>query len=564
MPPKSYFGYVEREADSYVNWADVGRTITNTVDEIDRVRTEKKAAIDKAYKDGLEFINNRPAGENEEANKLTMNLAYNSAENLKIQYNLLKSGKVQVKDFAAYVQNQNDNVKGFYETIGTIQESFKKRQDRMKAGASQGIEILGGEDLEKYGNIGNLEAYYNANGSLTFGLLGEPDKDGVRKVLPGVQNIMSVNQLKGAVNEEYNKYDYVKDASGFVERLGKDLMSYRTLGDRMKAGTITEIVDKTGELTAAKAAELGITDPKELERLQKVVSDYKEAETLYIEGALSEYNMSSVITEELKYKPTFDKALADKDPKTYMYAERQTNGVIKPFPTPEQEAEAKEFMRKQMRQMIDKTLNIKPYTDQAQDKTVGGRGFDEGAAKWAAGRASKQKAADKILNLKVGDVKEKEASFNYITGLKGIDQSKTSYDPINKTLTVFSSDENKINPFIYQFEDLYDNNGNLIRPKTEMSNEDFVFQLLSIAYPDLEEEYADYLSGVNKEKTENKDLPKEEFIRREKERMKRASNKLLQGNYYGFFDYFSAKNNLEKLEGRQGEGGGLNASNRKK
>ena len=85
MPPKSYFGYVEREADSYVNWADVGRTITNTVDEIDRVRTEKKAAIDAAYKEELERINNKPIGQKDDVNKWTIDMAYNAAENLKIQ-----------------------------------------------------------------------------------------------------------------------------------------------------------------------------------------------------------------------------------------------------------------------------------------------------------------------------------------------------------------------------------------------------------------------------------------------------------------------------------------------
>jgi hypothetical protein len=49
-----------------------------------------------------------------------------------------------------------------------------------------------------------------------------------------------------------------------------------------------------------------------------------------------------------------------------MYAERQGNGSIKPMPTPDQVEEAKNFMRNQMRQMIDKKLEMKPYTDQAQ------------------------------------------------------------------------------------------------------------------------------------------------------------------------------------------------------
>jgi hypothetical protein len=368
MPPKTSFGYVEREADSYVNWADVGRTITNTVDEIDRVRTEKKAAIDEAYKEGLQRINDTPQGENRVLNEFSINLGYNQAENLKIQNNLLKSGKLSPKDFAVYLQNTTDDIDSIYGTLTNAQQVFKEKQDRMKAGDNQGIEVIDAIDLEKYGNFADLQTFSNINGKLSFGVTEETIVDGqkVRKVKPGQENILSVDMLVGAMNRKYDRYDYVKDASGFVERLGESIMSYRTLGTTMKAGTITEIVDKTGELDLVKAAAYGITDPAEITRLKKVVADFKEAEGKYIDASLSEYNMSSIITEELNYEATFDKTLAEKDPKKYMYAERQSNGSIKPMPTPDQEAEAKNFMRNQMRQMIDKKLEMKTYTDQAQ------------------------------------------------------------------------------------------------------------------------------------------------------------------------------------------------------
>jgi hypothetical protein len=406
MPPKTSFGYVEREADSYINWADIGKTITNTVDEIDRVRTEKKAAIDAAYKEGLKRINDTPQGENRVLNEFSINLGYNQAENLKIQNNLLKSGKINPKDFAVYLQNTTDDINSIYGTLSSIQEVFKEKQDRMKANQNQGIEVLDAVDLEKYGNFADLQTFSNINGKLSFGVTEEAIVDGqkVRKVKPGQENILSVDMLVGAMNRKYDRYDYVTDASGFVERLGESLMAYRTLGTTMKAGTITEIVDKTGGLDAAKAAAYGITDPKEIERLQKVVTDFQDAENKYIAAALSEYNMSSIITEELNYEATFDKTLAEKDPKKYMYAERQSNGSIKPMPTPDQVKEAKEFMRNQMRQMIDKKLEIKPYTDQAQyapqpSSVQIGVGIDKEKAKqfgsiirkfWEAGDADRE------------------------------------------------------------------------------------------------------------------------------------------------------------------------------
>lgn len=362
---KSYFSYVEREADSYVNWADVGRTITNTVDEIDRTRTEKKAAIDAAYKEGLMRINEEPQGENRQLNEFAINLGYTQAEQLKIQHNLLKSGKIPVKDFAIFLQNQTDDIKSIYSTLTNVQTVFKEKQDRMKAGISQGIEVEDAIQLEKYGNLTDLQDFSNLNGKLSFGITEEVEIDGqkVRKVKPGGENILSVDKLVGSINRKYDKYDYLKDADGFITRLGDALDSYRQLGETLKAGSITQIVDKTGQLSLEKAAELNISKA-ELARLQQVVADYNAAESDYIKSALDNpYNKSSILTENLQYKATFNKEEADKDPKKYMYAEKNASGVIMPQFTPEQEKAAEEFLRKQYRQMIDKKLDIKTYTE---------------------------------------------------------------------------------------------------------------------------------------------------------------------------------------------------------
>jgi hypothetical protein len=417
MPPKTSFGYVEREADSYVNWADVGRTITNTVDEIDRVRTEKKAAIDAAYKEGLEFINDQPKGENEEVTGLTMDLAYNSAENLKIQYNLLKSGKLQTKDFAAYVQTQNDNVKGFYETVGTIQQSFKERQDRMKAEDSQDIELYAGEELEKYGKLSNLQAFYNVNGSLTFGLKGEPDKDGVRKVLPGSQNIMSVNQLKGAVDAKYDRYKYDPDLTTWVDGLGDQLNSYREIGTRMKAGSITEIVDITKDEIISRAKELGLSK-EEVDRLIATSESFKAAEKAFIDSRLeNKYNLSSILTNNLGKKITENAEEAKEDPNKILFT-KDGNGVYNPVPRPEQKTEAENFLRGQLRAKLDNKIGIKTYTDQAQDKPV----VQPTSAQSAIGLSKEQaKSFGSIIrNFWESGGADRESNLNSLRGAKGV------------------------------------------------------------------------------------------------------------------------------------------------
>jgi hypothetical protein len=416
MPPKSYFGYVEREADSYVNWADVGRTITNTVDEIDRVRTEKKAAIDAAYKEELQRINDKPMGQKDDVNKWTIDMAYNAAENLKIQNNLLKSGKLAVKDYAIYLQNTSDSIKNLYGTVGQIQTAFQERLDRQANGENQDIEMWDGQDLEQYGKLTDLGANFNINGNLTFSRLETVTEDGktITRAKPGSENLLSVNQLSGAVSTKYNKYDYLKDADDFIKRLGEGITAYRIEGSELQAGSITQITDKSGELNLQKVADLGIVDPAEIERLRGVVSEYAKAEEEYIKAALNpKYNKSSILTEELGYKTTDNVEEAKKNPKL-MLVQRETDGTITPILNETQEKEAREFLRGQYRQMIDKKLQIDTYTEVGRQKQEPRPGTP---AEFEFGAKIKtvQGMGDEVGKLYSGDLRTREtvlAGFN--------------------------------------------------------------------------------------------------------------------------------------------------------
>lgn len=45
----TYYKYAERSADSQVNWAEVGKGISDMLTEGAKLREEKKAAYEEAY-----------------------------------------------------------------------------------------------------------------------------------------------------------------------------------------------------------------------------------------------------------------------------------------------------------------------------------------------------------------------------------------------------------------------------------------------------------------------------------------------------------------------------------
>jgi len=47
----TYYKYAERSADSQINWAEVGKNMSDMLKEETRIREEKKAAIDAASRE---------------------------------------------------------------------------------------------------------------------------------------------------------------------------------------------------------------------------------------------------------------------------------------------------------------------------------------------------------------------------------------------------------------------------------------------------------------------------------------------------------------------------------
>ena len=65
----TYFKYAEREADSYVNWAEIGKSMSDMLKTENQIREDKKSAIDKASREYGEQLANAPQGEHKGLNQ---------------------------------------------------------------------------------------------------------------------------------------------------------------------------------------------------------------------------------------------------------------------------------------------------------------------------------------------------------------------------------------------------------------------------------------------------------------------------------------------------------------
>ena len=111
----TYYKYAERSADSQVNWAEIGKGISDMLSDEVKIREEKKDAIDKSTREFQQTIANAPQGQFQDGNKFTNDYAHSIMEQQMIDTKLLKSGKMKLKDFTYRRQNYVDGTNTLFD-----------------------------------------------------------------------------------------------------------------------------------------------------------------------------------------------------------------------------------------------------------------------------------------------------------------------------------------------------------------------------------------------------------------------------------------------------------------
>jgi hypothetical protein len=225
----TYFGYVEKEADSYVNWAEIGKNLVTTIEDIHRVREEKKDAIDEASRAYARKLQESPQGENRDANKWTLNFADDASQYMLMQDRLLKSGQMNMKQYMIARQNLTDGTDRAFTMMKKYQESYKTMMDRYRKGEASKADLDNFGFLEKFGDFNKSSLYINPNdGSISVGLVQEEkmvDGKKVRTMSKDPNDFANVSVLDGILNTKIDRFDSNKVATDLVGSIKPDVLT---------------------------------------------------------------------------------------------------------------------------------------------------------------------------------------------------------------------------------------------------------------------------------------------------------------------------------------------------
>lgn len=327
----TYYGYAERKAENDINWAEVGKNITDMLDAEVKIREDKKAAIDKSSKEFGETLANSPQGQHQGINQWTLNYASNAQEARLLQDKLLKQGKLKLRDYNIMRQNLTDGTTQAFSLIKEYNVKAEEKLKRMSDGLSAAQEQYEMEQIEGFGNFTNTELYINPTDySVSVGkkVKGE---DGVMMLSKNPNDFSSISSLRNQMNNKIDKYNVIGNLKVGVDALGKK----------------TEVVMANGVKTR--------TSPKNLK-------DYNKVRDTYIDSLMTNsVNVGSILTDYVKLSPDgvpygFTRDESNTDPNKILLVADPMNpasGRLVPKLTSKQEKVAKDALISQFDAMID-------------------------------------------------------------------------------------------------------------------------------------------------------------------------------------------------------------------
>jgi hypothetical protein len=438
----TYYKYAEKNVSSEINWAEVGKNLTDMLKEENRIREEAKAKIDEDSRKFGETLANSPTGDSTSMNEWSLRFGANAQEARLTQDRLLKSGQMKLKDYNIMRQNLLDGTNTAFTLIKEYQDEYKRKMERANnadpSQRSQLLERFYMESAEGFMNFANSDLYINPTNYQVS--VGKRKADGSMSDNPN--DYFTVNDMRMRVKQDVNYFDYDKALDSWVGDLGK----YSEVVQA--AGGWKVITDPT-----ARDKYLQTLDPVTKKKVTQTINQFQLAmdDQLKSFGVANPFNFTSVLTDDIGgYGFTFDANEAAKDP-TKILMKKDPNNVNGPaipdFTTAngkQQEEKVLEFLRQQATVKLEHT---ETYTQKTQQR------FDSEYAKY---RDEKKLNADALnvwnkLHTSTNPA-ERQAAINTILGMqrnqqRGLVDIKFSDDGTGVTFVYQNPAMNRTMPY---------------------------------------------------------------------------------------------------------------------
>lgn len=402
----TYFGYAEREADSYINWAAIGKSMSDMLAQEAKIREEKKAAIDQESIEYGQQLDKAPQGEHKGMNQWALEYANNAQQARLMQDKLLKSGQLNVKDYMVMRQNIMDGTSQAFDLMKEYQDEYKSKMERDANGISSEIEPWLMSEAEGFSNFSESSLYINpTDGTVNIGKM-VVGPDGVKKMSDNPNDFSTINSLRNRIKDRYDRFDVKANVSKYVSTLGTEINALASIKDKYQRGSVSELLDITQRTNLPVDAQgiIKTFEQAENDMLQSLIVNPNDAASVLLDAVDFVPGTTDV------YTPTWSEEEAKADPSKILYKTDPKSGRPTPQLSDDQRQVVMDHLKTQARLMYDKKEQIQ----------IVGANERPQQQQWQAMLAKDNAEKARIMKdwqlIRTGTPEQKKAALDAITG----------------------------------------------------------------------------------------------------------------------------------------------------
>lgn len=338
-----YYGYAERQAGSQVDWAGIGVDMSKTILAEEKIREDKRAAIDDATYKTIDELSKVPKGEEANGNRLVSDYSDNATKAMLMQHRLLKSGRLAPKDYMLFQANIKSGTNQMFSLQTEYQKQYSEKMARMKSGEAQNAESDLMANYEGYADLSKTRPVIDPKTGQVNLMIMEFDSN---NVFQPTGKLTSVQGAYKGMGQKFDRFKVGEAATAISDKLANVVMT------SLKEGSLTE----QGQLITLDYA---LQEPNTVKALNNYVESYLEIPT----------NVSSILTNDLGgYENVFTHDETKKSSGNKIVWNVNEYGAWTPSFTKEQEMAAKDYLSTQTKAAIAKKEEVKNFESAAFDR----------------------------------------------------------------------------------------------------------------------------------------------------------------------------------------------------
>ena len=212
------FGYVERNLENDVNWAEVGKGFSDLLlAERDERKAKKKNLDDVMYSAQESFRKEAPIGYNTTFNDQTMSIVSQSTAIVKAWNTDMKAGNISPEEYMRKMQSMNDSVDTFFALGNNYNKFYENKLNRMDKGISGNVEGASFQAITDLLDFNKMGITFDVDGHIIAAPLVKGE-DGVTSM--DTDNARSIQAVFNLAQNDVDTIDVLNTIQGKVKLMG--------------------------------------------------------------------------------------------------------------------------------------------------------------------------------------------------------------------------------------------------------------------------------------------------------------------------------------------------------